>query len=95
MTSLLLPVPHYPDLTSPGLVTPLHATILAAVWGTGGVALLYGACNPLTAALGATNLLLYTAVYTPMKRKTIVNTWMGAVGRYCIDKLTHLIVVLS
>jgi protoheme IX farnesyltransferase len=34
--------------------------------------------NPITAALSATNFLLYTAVYTPMKRLSIMNTWMGS-----------------
>ena len=35
--------------------------------------------NPLTAALGTLNMLLYSAVYTPLKRISIVNTWAGAV----------------
>lgn len=35
--------------------------------------------NPLTAALGVFNLALYTAVYTPMKRLSIANTWVGSV----------------
>ncbi|KOB77378.1 Uncharacterized protein OBRU01_04200, partial [Operophtera brumata] len=33
----------------------------------------------LTSALGATNLILYTSVYTPMKRMSILNTWLGSV----------------
>ena len=35
--------------------------------------------NPLTSFLGGFNLLLYTAVYTPLKRYTIANTWIGSV----------------
>lgn len=35
--------------------------------------------NPLTAALGLANILLYAAVYTPLKRVTIANTWVGSV----------------
>ena len=35
--------------------------------------------NPLTAALGTANILLYTMAYTPMKRISILNTWVGAV----------------
>ena len=35
--------------------------------------------NPLTAALGLGNIVLYTLVYTPMKRTSIANTWVGAV----------------
>jgi hypothetical protein len=46
-----------------------------------GLATLYWGVNGLTAALGATNLVLYTLVYTPMKRISILNTWVGAVGK--------------
>ena len=35
--------------------------------------------NPTTAALGAANIALYAAVYTPLKQLSIVNTWVGAV----------------
>lgn len=35
--------------------------------------------NPLTASLGLANLLLYTSLYTPLKRVSIVNTWVGSV----------------
>jgi len=35
--------------------------------------------NPLTAALGTLNMLLYSVVYTPLKRVSILNTWAGAV----------------
>ncbi|KAF0299238.1 Protoheme IX farnesyltransferase, mitochondrial [Amphibalanus amphitrite] len=41
--------------------------------------LVRGHVSPLAAALGAANFLLYTAVYTPLKRVTIANTWVGAV----------------
>ena len=34
--------------------------------------------NPLTAGLGLANILLYTMVYTPMKRLSIANTWVGS-----------------
>ena len=34
--------------------------------------------NPITAILGATNFFLYTAIYTPMKRLSVLNTWMGS-----------------
>lgn len=61
-----------------GHVSPLHAVTLASVCVSSGVGLLYLA-SPLAAALGAANFLLYTAVYTPLKRVTIANTWVGAV----------------
>jgi heme O synthase-like polyprenyltransferase len=34
--------------------------------------------NRLTAQLGAGNILLYAAVYTPLKQVTLYNTWVGA-----------------
>ncbi|KAF8339697.1 UbiA prenyltransferase family-domain-containing protein [Cantharellus anzutake] len=60
-------------------ITPLHAFGFAAVTGTLGPAILYALVNPLTAALGAANIALYAGVYTLMKRRTIWNTWVGAV----------------
>ncbi|XP_076248430.1 cytochrome c oxidase assembly factor 10 [Calliopsis andreniformis] len=62
-----------------GYLTPAHAIIFAAVSGIGGLSLLYSEVNGLTAALGATNLLLYTLIYTPMKRISILNTWVGSI----------------
>merc|ERR1719266_2468702 len=35
--------------------------------------------NPLTATLSLANLVLYTCIYTPMKRVSILNTWVGSV----------------
>ena len=62
------------------LLTPTHAAIFATVCGSSGLALLLGCCPFMTGVLGATNLVLYTAVYTPSKRMTIANTWIGALG---------------
>ena len=41
--------------------------------------MLFVGVNPLTAALGVFNLALYTMVYTPMKRLSIANTWVGSI----------------
>jgi protoheme IX farnesyltransferase len=41
--------------------------------------MLYFCVNPLTAFLGASTLVLYTAVYTPMKRLSALNTWVGSI----------------
>ncbi|KAF9285352.1 Protoheme IX farnesyltransferase, mitochondrial [Mortierella alpina] len=60
-------------------VSPLHAWSFATLSGLGGVGLLAAAVNPLTAALGAANLVLYAGVYTPMKRMSIANTWVGSI----------------
>lgn len=61
------------------LTRPLHASIFAASCATIGLATLYFGTNALTAALGATNLILYTSVYTPLKRCSITNTWLGSI----------------
>lgn len=44
-----------------------------------GSTILYMGLNPLTCFLGVTNLLLYTLVYTPLKRVNVANTWVGSV----------------
>jgi protoheme IX farnesyltransferase len=44
-----------------------------------GVAALAAYVNPLTAGLAAANIGFYTCIYTPMKQKSIWNTWAGAV----------------
>ncbi|PWN53692.1 hypothetical protein IE53DRAFT_404513, partial [Violaceomyces palustris] len=59
-------------------ITPLHAFTYAATSAVTGVGLLGLAVNPLTAALGAANIVLYSFIYTPMKRMSIANTWVGA-----------------
>ncbi|KAE8216172.1 hypothetical protein CF327_g614 [Tilletia walkeri] len=59
-------------------LSPLHAFTFAVVCGVGGTALLFFAVNPLTAGLGLANVVLYAGVYTPLKRLSIVNTWVGA-----------------
>ncbi|CAH1794215.1 unnamed protein product [Owenia fusiformis] len=62
-----------------GSISPLHAMTFATVSGVTGFTILTCAVNPLTAALGTFNLLLYTCVYTPLKRMHIVNTWVGSI----------------
>lgn len=62
-----------------GQISPLHAVSFALACGVPGVALLTLAVNPLTGFLGALNIFLYTSFYTPLKRLSIVNTWVGAV----------------
>ncbi|KDR11312.1 protoheme IX farnesyltransferase, mitochondrial [Zootermopsis nevadensis] len=62
-----------------GLLTPLHALTFAATCSVMGLSTLYWGVNGLAAALGAANLILYTLVYTPMKRISIINTWIGSV----------------
>ncbi|KAH9945491.1 protoheme IX farnesyltransferase [Epithele typhae] len=60
-------------------ISPLHATGFALATGLAGPALLWTMTNPVTAALGAANIALYAGAYTYLKRKSIANTWVGAV----------------
>lgn len=60
--------------------SPLHAVGFAAVASASGLAVLYYGVNGLTAGLGLANLILYTSIYTPMKRYSILNTWVGSIG---------------
>ncbi|XP_057371029.1 protoheme IX farnesyltransferase, mitochondrial-like [Daphnia carinata] len=62
-----------------GLLSPLHAVTFAAVSGTTGLIILNYGVNGVCASLGALTLALYTLVYTPMKRSSIANTWVGSV----------------
>lgn len=52
-----------------------YATILTAA----GTALLWSLGNPLTAYLGVASLVLYVLVYTPLKKRTPLNTILGAI----------------
>lgn len=62
-----------------GLVTPTQAFTFAGVSGVVGVTALYFGVNPTVAFLGASNIVLYGGLYTTLKRKSISNTWVGAV----------------
>ncbi|XP_072414441.1 protoheme IX farnesyltransferase, mitochondrial [Chiloscyllium punctatum] len=62
-----------------GQISPLHAVSFAVACSVPGIALLTLGVNPLTGALGAFNIFLYTCCYTPMKRLSILNTWVGSV----------------
>ncbi|XP_034563229.1 protoheme IX farnesyltransferase, mitochondrial [Notolabrus celidotus] len=61
-----------------GQISPLHAVCFALGCGIPGIALLTLVVNPLTGFLGALNIFLYTCCYTPLKRLSISNTWVGA-----------------
>ncbi|KAI8872913.1 protoheme IX farnesyltransferase [Ramicandelaber brevisporus] len=56
-----------------------HALGFGIASGVGGVAILHTLVNPTVAALGAANIVLYSGVYTYMKRTSIYNTWVGSV----------------
>lgn len=67
------------DCCAPLSCSPLLAVAFATCCAVPGVALLTWGVNPLTGALGLFNIFLYTCCYTPLKRVSIANTWVGAV----------------
>lgn len=69
-----------------GLLSPMHAVNFAICSTLLGTSLLYFGVNGYCAILGLGNLILYTSIYTPMKRISIVNTWIGSVGKYLQSK---------
>lgn len=62
-----------------GLLSSRAALFFALGSGVAGVTLLYYGVNPTTAFLGATNIFIYAGMYTPLKRLSVLNTWVGAV----------------
>ena len=60
-------------------ISPLHAALFGLTCGVSGTCILWNAVNPLTSSLGLANMFLYVAAYTPLKRISIVNTWVGSV----------------
>ncbi|EAW10302.1 protoheme IX farnesyltransferase [Aspergillus clavatus NRRL 1] len=62
-----------------GLVSTRGAIFFAIATAVLGLTLLYIGTNPTTTALSASNICLYAFVYTPLKRISVINTWVGAV----------------
>lgn len=62
-----------------GQVSPLETVMFASMAGITGVVILDTCVNHITALLGLTNLILYSLVYTPMKRSNVANTWVGSI----------------
>ncbi|CAG0889102.1 unnamed protein product [Darwinula stevensoni] len=62
-----------------GSLTPLHAAAFGLITMVSGSAILLGTTNITCASLGILNFFLYTSVYTPSKRLTILNTWLGSI----------------
>lgn len=63
-----------------GRMSGLQALVFAAVTIVLGIAYLAWLVRPLTAALAGLTWISYVAVYTPLKRRTVHNTAIGAVG---------------
>lgn len=62
-----------------GYIGRRGALVFATVAGIVGVGSLYYGVNPTVSFLGGLNIFLYAGVYTPMKRISVLNTWVGAV----------------
>ncbi|PWA01766.1 hypothetical protein BB558_002100 [Smittium angustum] len=61
-----------------GAVPPTNAISFAIAMGALGTTSLIYFVNPITGFLGLLNIVLYSFVYTPLKRISVVNTWIGA-----------------
>lgn len=61
------------------LISTRSAYLFAAVTAVTGTGMLWYGVNPTAAVLGASNLVLYAFIYTPVKRVSTINTWVGAV----------------
>lgn len=62
-----------------GRISPMHAAGWATGAGAAGLTTLVLGTDYTTTALGAATLGLYTLAYTPMKQRSPLNTWVGAV----------------
>ncbi|KAF3922588.1 hypothetical protein AA313_de0203726 [Arthrobotrys entomopaga] len=62
-----------------GTIHPRNALLFAIFAGVSGVTCLLYGTNPTVAGLGLANIVLYAGIYTPMKQKHVINTWIGAI----------------
>lgn len=62
-----------------GKMSRLHAISFGLVTGMLGCALLFAQNNPMAGSLALGNIILYALIYTPLKQKHPINTWVGAV----------------
>lgn len=58
----------------------LHAIIQAILVGGVGTWILYDKCHPWTSYLGVLNILIYDFIYTPLKTRHWINTWVGTLN---------------
>lgn len=62
-----------------GLIGKRGALIFAGIAGIMGLGGLWFGVNPTAAFLGGLNIVFYAGLYTPMKRISVINTWVGAI----------------
>ncbi len=63
-----------------GRMQTATATLICAVWGIGGTAILWTLHGAVPAIVGVLTWALYVLVYTPMKTRTYWNTTVGAIA---------------
>lgn len=61
-----------------GLIGKKGALVFASLAGIFGIGSLWYGVNPTVAFLGGLNIALYAGIYTPLKRISVLNTWVGA-----------------
>ena len=62
-----------------GRLSRIGALVFGTFISIAGIATLWLSLNPLTAALGLLTLFSYILVYTPLKKRTVANTWFGGI----------------
>lgn len=62
-----------------GRINPTNVLIFAGLFSVSGVALLLFYCNLVTGVLAALTIVLYIFLYTPLKRHTKYNTFVGTI----------------
>lgn len=62
-----------------GRISQSHALAFGAATATASTLILAVGCSPVVASLGVFNIGLYSLVYTPLKTKSELNTWVGSI----------------
>jgi protoheme IX farnesyltransferase len=62
-----------------GRLSRNEALIFGVIISITGITILWLTLNALTAALGLLTVISYILIYTPLKQKTIANTWFGGI----------------
>ncbi len=62
-----------------GALSPRTVLVGSGLALLAGLALLWWRCNPLTSGLQLLAAVIYLGIYTPLKRRTSTNTWIGAI----------------
>ncbi|EGG07603.1 uncharacterized protein MELLADRAFT_26282, partial [Melampsora larici-populina 98AG31] len=61
------------------LISSGHATTFALLSALSGTSILYFVVNPIASYISMITILTYVLIYTPLKRISILNTWIGSI----------------